>query len=529
VSVKDTILKILKKIAPGSGEADIYVPENQGAHYATNIAFRLAKEQGKNPAAIAAALARDVKENAPAGFFAKVEAAGPGFVNFYLTSAALNAGLLIILKEKGRFGAGKSSRKDKIQVEFVSANPTGPLTLANGRGGFLGDVLGNVLKLSGAKVEKEYYVNDTGHQILTLGRSIAAALGLIPDEEAFYKGDYVKEWAREHSALVRKMRNDPVALGERAARDFLGLIKTAVGKKAGIKFDRFTSEKAIHAAKFPQRALELFRKGGWVYESDGATWLKTTAFGDDKDRVLITSEKLPTYFLADAGHYLETKKRGFDVKINILGPDHYGYVKRIQAVAKILGFKRSEVIITQVIRLMKGGQEFKMSKRKGEFVTFEDLVSEVGADVARFFFLMISPTTHMDFDMSLAKERSAKNPVYYVQYAYVRTKSILKKAGAARINPQTLNLLNTAEDQKLIRQLLEFPAVIEATAKDYQVHRLARYGLDLARDFQQFYEKEHVIGEAKDIKNARLALVQATAIVLQNLFAVLGISAPSKM
>ncbi len=528
MSAKATLLKILKKIAPGAGAADIYVPDNWDAHYATNIAFRLAKEQGKNPAAIAAALARDAKENAPAGFFAKVEAAGAGFVNFYLTPAALNADLLLILKAREKFGAGKY-KKEKIQLEFISANPTGPLTLANGRGGFLGDVLGNVLKLAGATVEKEYYVNDTGNQIMTLGWSMIAALGLIPAEETFYKGDYIKEWARQHSPLVKKMQGDPMALGERAARDFLGLIKKAVGQKAGIKFDRFTSEKALHAAGWPQKALALFRKGGWVYERDGAVWLKTTAFGDDKDRVLITSEKMPTYFLADAGHYLETKKRGFGVKINILGPDHYGYVKRIQAVAKILGFRQSEVIITQAIRLMKDGQEFKMSKRKGAFVTFEDLVNEVGTDVARFFFLMLSPTTHMDFDMGLAKEHSAKNPVYYIQYAYVRAKSVLKKGGKVKATPKTLALLDTAEDQRLIRQLLEFPAVIEATSRDYQVHRLARYGLDLAKDFQQFYEKERVLGEAQDLKNARLVLVQATAIVLKNLFAVLGISAPSKM
>ncbi|MCL4404181.1 arginine--tRNA ligase [Patescibacteria group bacterium] len=529
MNAKDSILRILRRIVPDAKEGDVVVPDGQAAHYSTTIAFRLAKEQGKSPAAVAAVLVRDIKERAPRGFFEKVEAAGPGFVNFYLTPSALNAGLMGILKLGRRYGASKAAAGSKVQVEFVSANPTGPLTLANGRGGFLGDVLGNVLRLAGAKVEKEYYVNDTGHQVLTLGQSIIAALGIIPDEESFYKGEYVKDWAKKNAALVKRLQKDPMALGERAAKDFLGLIKKAVGEKAGIRFDRYTSEKAVHKAKMPQKAMEIFKKAGFIYESEGAVWLKTTAFGDDKDRVLVTSDGNPTYFLSDAGHYLETQKRGFSEKINILGPDHYGYVKRIQSVAKILGFKRSEVIITQAIRLMKDGTEFKMSKRKGNFLTFEDLVDEVGLDVARFFFLMISPSTHMDFDMGLAKERSVKNPIYYVQYAYVRAKGILKKAGAVRPDSKDLGLLDTPEDQVLIRALLEFPDLIEETARDYQAHRLARYAIDLARDFQQFYEKERIIGEAGDVKGARLALVRATATVLENLFVVLGISAPKKM
>ena len=529
MSAKDTILKMLRKIVPDLREADVVVPEGQTAHYATTVAFRLAKEQGKSPAAVAAILARDIKESAPKGFFEKVEVAGPGFVNFSLTPAALNAGLAGILKSGKKYGASKAAAGRNVQVEFVSANPTGPLTLANGRGGFLGDVLGNVFRLAGAKVEKEYYVNDTGHQVLTLGQSILAAAGIIGDEESFYKGEYVRDWAQKNATLVRKMQKDPMALGERAAKDFLGLIKKAVGDKARIRFDRYTSEKAVHKAGLPQKAMEIFRKAGYVYESDGAVWLKTTSFGDDKDRVLVTSAGEPTYFLSDAGHYLETKKRGFEEKINILGPDHYGYVKRIQSVAKILDFKRSEVVITQAIRLMKDGTEFKMSKRKGNFITFEDLVDEVGLDVARFFFLMLAPSTHMDFDMGLAKERSNKNPVYYVEYAYVRAKGILKKAGAVKLNAKFLALLDTPEDQRLVRALLEFPGIIEATAGDYQVHRLTRYAIDLARDFQQFYEKERIIGEAGDVKSARLALVRATAVVFEGLFSVLGISAPKKM
>lgn len=538
MSIRDSIVFYLEKVVPKGVKIEVNVPEeSQTAHYATNVAFRIAKDQGKNPREAAEEIVLGLLKTAPPEFFDHVEVAGPGFINFWLSQKTLNGELERILKENKKYGSSKIL-KEKIQLEFISANPTGPLTLANGRGGFLGDVLGNVLRTAGAKVEKEYYVNDTGNQILTLGKSILAAQGIIKDEESFYKGAYVKEWAKKNKKTVAKMKDKPMELGERAAKDLLASIKKTIEKQSKIKFDRYTSEKKIHQLRMPNKILEIFKKGGWTYEQDGAVWLKTTAFGDDKDRVLITSkDKLPTYLLADAGHYLETKKRGFGTKINILGPDHYGYVKRIQAVAKILKFKKSEVLITQAIRLIRDGQEFKMSKRKGEFVTFEDLISEVGMDAARFFFLMIAPETHMDFDMGLAKERSNKNPVFYLQYAYVRAKNILRKSKIqipnSKQNPkskfQNLELLNTEADVKLIRALAQFPEVVIDAASDYQVHRLTRYALELAKDFHNFYEKERVLGEPKDIAAARCQLVKATTVVFDNLFGILGITKPKKM
>ncbi|MGC9603002.1 MAG: arginine--tRNA ligase [Minisyncoccia bacterium] len=530
MSVRDAIASHLVKVVPKGTVIDLRVPdENQTAHYATSVAFKLAKGEGKNPREVGEKIVLALLESAPAEFFDRVEVTGPGFINFWLSQETLNAELEKIIKEGKKYGTSRIL-KDKIQLEFISANPTGPLTLANGRGGFLGDVLGNVLKAAGADVEKEYYVNDTGNQVLTFGKSILAARGIIKDEQDFYKGGYVNDWAKKNSKIVAKLKDKPLELGERAAKDILKKIKTDIEKKAKIKFDRYTSEKKIHQLKLPGKILQIFEKGGWAYEQDGAVWLKTTAFGDDKDRVLITSkDKFPTYLLADAGHYLETKKRGFDTKINILGPDHYGYVKRIQAVARILKFKKSEVLITQAIRLMRDGQEFKMSKRKGEFVTFEDLVSEVGMDSARFFFLMIAPETHMDFDMNLAKERSNKNPVFYLQYAYVRANNILKKAKALAAQKADLKLLNTEADVKLIRTLAQLPEVIADTANDYQVHRLTRYALGLAGDFHNFYEKERVLDEPKDIAAARYKLVKATAIILEDLFGILGITKLKKM
>ncbi len=530
MGIRSNITAIVAKTVPKGMVFDVRVAEeHQEAHYATTVAFQLAKAEKKNPREIAARIADDIKAKAPKDFFGKVEVAGPGFINFFVSNEIFGKELKQILAEKKKYGTLKLLKK-KVQLEFISANPTGPLTLANGRGGFLGDALGNVLERAGAKVEREYYVNDTGNQVLTLGKSMLASEGIIPDSEEYYKGDYVKEWADKYRTLIEKMKEKPLALGECAAKDFLGFIKTAVQKRAKIKFDRFTSEKKIHETGLVKKVLALFKKKGFSFEEEGAVWLKTTAFGDDKDRVIITKEGNPTYFLADAAHYLQTKQRGFDTKINILGPDHYGYVARIQAVAKILGFKESTVLVTQAIRLMEQGTLVKMSKRKGKLIPFEELVDEAGADVARFFFLMIAPETHMDFDLALAKERSQKNPVYYVQYAYVRAKNILTKMEITNA-PKNFDItkLSTAHDINLIRELARFPEIIEDAARDYGVHRLTRYASNLAKTFHNFYEAERVAGEERTIKDARSALVAATCIVFENLFSTIGITAPKKM
>lgn len=503
---------------------------NVHGQYSTNIAFLLAKIRKQPPLLIAKDIAESITEKAPK-LIAKAEAVAPGFINVWLAPDAFHRELEAILKEKKNYGAGKKT-KEKIQVEFISANPTGPLTLANGRGGFLGDVIANTLAFSGVEVEREYYVNDTGRQILILGKSILAVAGFTPDEEEFYKGGYIKKWADKHKDVFSDAQKQgvlPGPVGKKAAADFLAMIKDTIEKKSGIRFDRYTSEtNDIRAKGFVEKTLATFKKADVIYERDGAVWLKTSEYGDDKDRVLTTSEKEPTYFLTDAGHYLETKERGFTGKINILGPDHYGYVARIQAAAKLLGLTDSRILITQAVRLMRNGEEVKMSKRKGEFITFEELVNDVGADVTRFFFLMIAPETHMDFDLGLAKERSSKNPVFYVQYAYVRALGIKEKAGAMKGKPDW-SLLNTEEDARLMLALAEFPEIIADTAHDLQVHRIPRYAMKLARAFQVFYEHERVAGEEEKKAQARMALVEATIQVFENLFRVLGISAPEKM
>ena len=444
-----------------------------------------------------------------------------------MAESALEKGFQEILSKKKKYGCVKP-KKEKIQVEFISANPTGPLTLANGRGGFFGDTLARVLTHQGYQVEREYYINDSGNQIRTLGHAMRAAAGLEPFAEGYYTGLHIDAWAKKNRAFLKKT-TDSEAIGRRAAADFLkNFVKPAVVKKMGIRFDKWTSEHAVARAYLKKLQTELERRE-LLYKKDGAVYLKTSEFGDEKDRVVITSDGYPTYFFNDGAHYLETRLRKFDQKINILGADHHGYVGRIQAMAHIVGIKKSEVLIAQLVRLVSGGEEVRMSKRRGVFVTIDELIDDVGQDAARYFFLERSLDTHMDFDLDLAKERSVKNPVYYVQYAHARIAQIFAKKEAGAYRKGALALLNSMEERALVKKLLQFPEALEDAAQSYHVHYLPRYAYDLARAFHLFYETHLVIGKDVKMTEARLLLVRATQIVLQNTLGLLGISAPKKM
>lgn len=505
---------------------DVVVPEQDVfGHYSTNVAFKLAKIYKKQPLVVAEDLVEKLRGSA---LFSYIEIRSPGFINFWINYKEFHNELEVILEKGKDYGGDDRGVGKKYQVEFVSANPTGPLTLANGRGGFLGDALANILKTQGFEVEKEYYVNDTGNQVLTLGKSILANCGIIPFEETFYKGEYVVEWAQAHKDFVLENKDDTVLIGQTAADYFLNLIKEVLNQKAKIHFDRYTSEQDdIHSCGFIEKVIKIFEAEKVIFEHEGAVWLKSTDFGDDKDRVLITNKKTPTYLLSDAGHYLETKERGFNGKILILGPDHYGYVARIQAVAKLIGLEDSQVIITQAVRVVKGGEEIKMSKRSGVFSTFGGLIDEVDMDVVRLFFLMISPDSHMDFDIDLAREQSNKNPVFYIQYALVRAKSILSKTKKiSRYDPE---LISSEEDIRLLRKLAEYPEVLKDVSFSFAVHRLPQYAYELARVFHNFYEKERIDGVDEDLASARRALVEASHIVLSNILFILGCTIPDKM
>lgn len=516
--IKKEIEKIL-----GLPEADISVPEVAGfGDYSTNAALKLAKKQGKSPREIAQELVAKAKEQG-SDIFEKIEIAGPGFINFYLSQKFLAQKVSEILKKDEAFSKNDLGRGKKVQVEFISANPTGPLTLGNGRGGFYGDVLANVLQNSGYEVSREYFINDAGHQVEVLGHSI------LKDEEAQYKGDYIEEFAGKFSGNAKE-------IGEQAAGQIIEkMIKPTIEGRMKIKFDEWVSEKELHQSGEVKKVLEILKEKGLVYEEEGATWFKSTEFGDDKDRVLVTSGKTekngePTYFLADiAYHYKKFIEQKFERVINIWGADHHGYVARLMAAKQALDLPGElKIIIMQLVRLFFKGQEVRMSKRAGTYITLDELLDEIPLDVARFFFLMRSPDTHMDFDLDLAKEQSEKNPVYYVQYAYARICSILAKAG--EVKPENFEKLVHPAELVLIKKLLRLPDIVEDAAKNYQVHHLPQFALDLVRSFHKFYEECRVIDENdKEMTSARLALVLATKIVLKNIFFLMGIEPREKM
>ena len=484
--------------------------------YSSNIALVLAKNEGKNPREVAEELKNELlrRPTSKLDFIEKIETAGPGFLNFFIAKKALVQAL-------GN-PVSKLAKKQKINIEFVSANPTGPLTMANGRGGFYGDALANILEASGHKVTREYYINDAGNQIKLLGESIQAAEGNPPAggperEAMLYKGEYIK-----------KLKGKTA---KQAAAFLLKEIKNSL-KKADIKFDAwFSEEKNLHKKNEVKKILLFLNKKKVLHEKDGALWLD--------EAVVIKSNKEQTYFLADlAYHYDKFIKRKFDTAIDIWGADHHGYIERMKKGIEAIGVSpdRLQIIIMQLVRLIRGGKEVKMSKRTGEFVTLDELLKEVGADAARWFFLERSPNTHMDFDMDLAKERSKKNPVYYVQYAHARACSILQKGKPGK--KADLELLSQPEELALIKKILRLPEIIEDAANDYQVHRLTRYAYELAQAFTNFYEKHQVIypeqsrwidKKNKELTEARLALVSAAKKILKQTLGLMGISAPEKM
>ncbi|MBI4101389.1 MAG: arginine--tRNA ligase [Candidatus Nealsonbacteria bacterium] len=479
--------------------------------YATNAALILKKD----PAEVAAALKSEA--------FERIEVKN-GFINFFVAKDYLQKQVAEILKKKEKFGNLKIGRGQKVNVEFVSANPTGPLTLGNGRGGFCGDVLANILAGAGFRVSREYYVNDRGEQVIKLGHSV------IGDEEAVYKGPYVEE-------LRKKVKIDnPKETGERAAKVILEeMIRPAI-EKMGIEFDVWFSEKNLYRKKEIGKVLTYLKSRDLVYENDGALWFKSTRFGDDKDRVLLKAGGEETYFLSDIAYLKNKFRRGFEKLIFFWGADHYGYVGRLKAAAEALGFEKEkiDIVVMQLVRLFEGGREVRMSKRTGIYLTIDELIDEVGRDAARFFFLQRSPDTHLNFNLDLAKEQSENNPVYYVQYAHARICSILEKLRDQKLKVEagtkSLKLLGHQSELTLIKQLIRLPEIIEDTSADFQVQRLPQYTVDLATAFHQFYRDCRVIDPSnEDLQSARISLVLATRIILKRTLSLMGLSAPEKM
>jgi arginyl-tRNA synthetase len=526
--------------ADGSGPIDIARPTNPDhGDFSTNLALRLAKPLAMPPTAIAAALADALnaeRSSEPDALIREASTAGPGFVNVRLADSALERVVSQALAAAAGWGRVTSETGRHVNVEFVSANPTGPLTVGNARGAFVGDLLARVLEAGGQRVTREYYFNDSGAQVRNLGLSVIAALEGSPVPEDGYHGDYVAELSKDVPAelLGGASGEDPAtAVGRWAAQLVRAGIEASL-ERLGVHFDVWTTEGRLHGEGWVERAVQRLRDAGHVYEADGATWFRSTTFGDDKDRVIVRSDGSPTYFAADIGYVVEKFSRGFDRLVFIWGADHHGTVARVRNAAEAMGFDKStvEMILTGWVRFIRDGEELSMSKRAGTFITLDELLSELGTDAARWFFASRGANVNMDIDIELAKRQSSENPVYYVQYAHARIASILRKATDAGLAPAggADGLLGGEPESRLARVVARFPEVVEDAAAGQETQGITTFATELATAFHAFYRDARVVDpDAPERSAKRLALVEAARITLANALSLLGISAPQSM
>jgi arginyl-tRNA synthetase len=510
--------------------------------FAASLAMKLARPYRRAPLDIARvlaeAIAADVADPAVETPIASVEVAPPGFLNVRVTDEALAATIGAILADPPGWGRVPAVRPRKVNVEFVSSNPTGPLTIGNARGAFVGDLLCRVLEAGGQNVTREYYFNDAGGQIDKLGASVRALRVGEEVPEDGYHGDYVADLAAAvpdevWTAATERGADADAVLGQWAAGHVRSQIEASL-ERLGVHFDVWKSEGSLHAEGWVDRAIERLRAGGHVYEQDGALWFRSTAFGDDKDRVIIRSNGRPTYFAADIGYVTEKFSRGFDHLIYIWGVDHHGTVARNRNAAEAMGYDREAVqmLLYAWVHFVRDGVDLGMSKRAGEFISLDELLEEVGVDAARWFFASRAATTEIDFDIDLAKKQSAENPVYYVQYAHARIASILRKAADTGLDPAdgVAGLLTGGPEAALARAVVRFPEVVEDAARTEETHGVTAYATELATQFHAFYRDARVVDPDEPARSAgRLALVSAARITLANALGLLGISAPESM
>ncbi|WP_096203009.1 arginine--tRNA ligase [Bacillus sp. FJAT-45350] len=511
--------------------------------YATNMAMQLARVAKKAPRAIAEELVAQLdKEKAS---IAKVEIAGPGFINFYMDNAYLRDVITTVLEANQNYGQTNVGNNTKIQVEFVSANPTGNLHLGHARGAAVGDSLCNILAKAGYDVSREYYINDAGNQINNLALSLEAryfeALGMEKEmpEGGYHGADIIgfgKELANEHGdRFINESEEERLAFfREFGLKRELDKIKYDLGEFR-VQFDNWFSETSLYTSGKVEETLALLNEKGETFEEDGATWFRSTAYGDDKDRVLIKNDGSYTYLTPDIAYHQDKMKRGFDKLINIWGADHHGYIPRMKAAIQALGYNKDQmdVEIIQMVSLYQNGEKVKMSKRTGKAVTLRDLMEEVGTDATRYFFAMRSADTHLDFDMDLAVSRSNENPVYYVQYAHARICSILRQGEELGITASTdfdLNQISTEKEYDLLKKIGEFPEAVAEAAEKLSPHRMTNYVFELASAFHSFYNAERVVDpEDKAKSQARLALIKSVQITILNALRLIGVQAPEKM
>lgn len=508
--------------------------------FSTNMAMLLAPLEKKPPRDIAGILAGKIASMPPV---TRAEVAGPGFINIFLDKSYWFSILEEIIKKGPSFGRLDAGKGRKVQVEFVSANPTGPLHIGHGRNAAVGDTLANILDAAGYDVMREYYINDVGRQVHTLGESVRLRLLELQGEkvefpEDFYRGEYIKDIARDYMTKYGRLDKAASApeLKDFAREAMLERIRKDLDD-FGVRFDVWYSEKSLHDKGLVAETIDELRRRGFIYESEGALWMRTTDFGDDKDRVIIKADKSMTYFASDIAYHRDKIERGFSSMIDVWGADHHGYEARIRALFKALGAddSRLKIVFIQLVALLRKGVPVAMGKREGEFVTLRQVMDEVGKDACRFFFLMRKSDAHLDFDLELAKSQAPENPVYYVQYGHARIKSIIAFAAEKNIkvpetvSAATLDTLNVREEIEIIKHLGMFEEVVERSAASMEPHRVTFYLMELAGLFHPYYNRNRVVTDDAGLTAARLLLCSAVGNVVANGLNLLGVEAPSKM
>lgn len=547
----DAILRAIKNTFPNCSSdtlSNLYLEiprQRKFGDFSTNIAMRLAGSAKKPPNDIAAALAENIKKNMDScklgDLVEDVKVEKPGFINFYLSSEAVISSLREILMNARRFGRVSIGKGKKVQIEFVSANPTGPLTVAHGRQAAVGDSLARILESCAYKVTREYYVNDEGVQINLLGESVKARLKEVLGRhsefpENGYKGDYIYEIARKILRSSPKIKHsiedtDAGVFSDYAYKHMMRAIKKDL-KDFGVIFDVWFSQRRLSKKDLIKKALMILKEKSLLYEKDGATWFASTRFGDDKDRVVVKNDGSYTYLAPDIAYHKIKLEKGYHKIINIWGPDHHGYVNRIKSACQALGHDKDRVsiLISQLVSLYRNKQPVRMSTREGDFVTLRQIIDEVGKDAGRFFFMMRRTDSHLDFDLELAKAKTMDNPVYYIQYAYARISSIIRFAGRrVRASGVALDLLDKKEELDVIKKLMQYPKIIESSAKNLEPFILLSYLQDLAVLFHSYYDSHRVVTDDRSLTKARIALISALQQVFRSGLTLLGVSAPTKM
>lgn len=526
-------------------DIEVEVPKIEShGDFSTNMAMVMASGQKMPPQKIAAAITKHITDREE--MLAKTEIAGPGFINFFISTSSWHPILREIHAKDTSYGATDVGKGQKVQVEFVSANPTGPLHVGHGRGAAIGDSVANILRFCGFDVHREYYINDSGRQVETLGRSVLLRYkelcGIdIAFPEDCYQGDYIRDLARlimdkEAKSLLEQDEEESVAYCARfASRQITAQIRQDL-EDFGIEYDNWYSEQSLYDSGKVDKIIEDFKNKNIIYAKDGAFWFKTAEFGDEKDRVVVRQNGQTTYFASDIAYHQDKFERGFERVIDVWGADHHGYVQRVAAAIEASGRNRDwfGVILVQLVNLLRGGEPVAMSTRAGEFVTLSDVVREVGRDAARFIFLTRHYDSPLDFDLELAKQKTNDNPVFYVQYVHARISSILRKGrekGVADITwvDEAIATLKTSEEINLIKTMSRYPEVLRNSALNMEPHRITFYLMDLASAFHAYYNKHRVLTDDPLLAHGRLYLVMAVQKVIRNGLNLLGVSAPEKM